>query len=265
MKKLLLFLSVLFISHLSFGQTVNLTAENGLELNQSKKTLSAIKNAKIERGDMTLTADKIIAYYKEDAKKQPQIYKVEAIGDVQITSAKERIETKKVTYNLETGQMELTGSPTTRLYYDDIVLSSPNTIKYNHIKGIAVATDGQIKQGKRILSSKTMTAYFEKIDGKFGLSKAEATGGVKLTTETEELTGDNAIYDAKSGFAKITNSVSIKRGNQATLDGGLLEYNMKTGITRLHPKKGETQIHGTFNTTDKATPMIEGAIEKDKL
>ncbi|MDR1691293.1 MAG: hypothetical protein LBR35_00420 [Rickettsiales bacterium] len=233
------------------AQTINLTAEEGLELNQTKKTISAIKNAKIERGDMTLIADKIIAYYKDGKDNKPQIYKVEALGDVQINSSKEKIETKKALYNLETGQMVLTGSPTTRLYYDGVILSSNNPINYNHITGIAETTDASIKQDKRILTAPKMTAHFEETNGKFGLALAKATGGVKLETETESLTGDNAVYDAKTGFATITNSVSLKRGNEATLDGGLLEYNMKTGITRLHPKKGETKIHGTFNIDSK--------------
>lgn len=64
------------------------------------------------------------------------------------------------------------------------------------------------------------------------LQKVEAYGHVVVTTQTDVVTGDRAVYVPDTGIARIGGNVRITRG-QNQLNGAEAEVNVKTGISRL--------------------------------
>ncbi len=70
------------------------------------------------------------------------------------------------------------------------------------------------------------------------LEKVEAFGHVSVRTPTDTATGERAVYVPDSGIARLAGNVRITRG-QNQLNGQEAEVDMKTGIARL--LRGETE------------------------
>ncbi len=249
MRFIFIFVLGLFVSFASTAsETVLLSAEAGLELNQLKHTITALDSAKAVRGDLTFLADKITAHYRE-VKNDQQIYRLVAEGNVRVSSTDQKIETDRLVYDLDSGKMTLQGAPITRLYHTGTVLSSKDQIVYNDKTHQAVATNASLKHEERVITSPRLIAYFNE-GNKMALKQVVSEGGIKLKTDTEELSGKRAVYDPVSGFAKIEGAVRLVKGKEVSLTGGLLHYNMKTGTTRLHAAEGQGKVQGKFNVSE---------------
>ena len=70
------------------------------------------------------------------------------------------------------------------------------------------------------------------------LEKVEAFGHVSVRTPTDTATGERAVYVPDNGIARLAGNVRITRG-QNQLNGQEAEVDMKTGIARL--LRGETE------------------------
>ena len=242
MKKL--FIAFLFLPALCFGnRSLDLTAKGALEWNPISKQVIAIKDAKVVYQETTILADRITGYYTEK-NGEKDFLRVVAKGDVRIQNKTQHVETEELSYDLSTGIMKLTGKPWTRLFQKETILSSKLPIIYNDKEGLATATHAEIKHENRILKAPKLTAYFSKSSK--GLEKVIASGNISLKTEEETLTSKEAIYDAKSGLATLTQNVSLTRKDGSTLKGGKLVYDMKKGITRLHANPKTGKVEGVF-------------------
>ena len=58
-----------------------------------------------------------------------------------------------------------------------------------------------------------------------------------ITTPTEVATADRGIYNHKSGIAQLVGSVRLTRGDNQ-LNGDRAEVNLKTGVSRLLATRG---------------------------
>jgi lipopolysaccharide export system protein LptA len=67
----------------------------------------------------------------------------------------------------------------------------------------------------------------------------DAVGGVVITTPDEVARGERGVYFEDSGIATLTGSVKITRGKNQ-LNGDAAEVNLRTGISRIinQPGKG---------------------------
>src|SRR5262249_39691468 len=80
--------------------------------------------------------------------------------------------------------------------------------------------------------------------GKQSLKRVEALGNVVITTPTEVARGNRGDYDADTQVATLTGNVRLTRGDNQ-LNGDRAEVNMKTGISTLlagdgRPAAGQT-------------------------
>ncbi|MBN2675891.1 MAG: hypothetical protein JXR30_01415 [Alphaproteobacteria bacterium] len=222
---------------------VDLTAQGALEWDAVSQTVKAIKDAKVVHGTTTIFADLIIGHYTENNGKKT-FQKLTAKGDVRIESDSEKIETETLTYNLITGTLLLEGKPWTYLYHDQAILSSKEPITFQEKEGTATAKNSSIEHEGRTLFAPHLIAYFGKDDK--GLKKVVASGNITLKTEEETLTSKEAIYDAQSGLATLTNNVALIRKDGSSIKGGKLVYDMKKGITRLHANPQTGKVEGSF-------------------
>ncbi|MEE3108160.1 MAG: hypothetical protein VX345_14250, partial [Pseudomonadota bacterium] len=71
---------------------ITIEATNGIEWSRADKTYIARGQAVARRGDLAVRAETLTARYRETATEQPEIFKIEAVGEVVLVSPRERVE-----------------------------------------------------------------------------------------------------------------------------------------------------------------------------
>ena len=99
------------------------------------------------------------------------------------------------------------------------------------------------------------------------LQRAEAYGHVVIRTPTETVRGDRGVYVASTGIARVLGDVHITRG-QNQLDGQAAIVNMRTGIATLTNDPGErvqglivpnSDSNGATKPATKGSPRKSGS------
>jgi len=230
-------------------------------------------NAKAVRGGVTLTADSLTAHYRNGADGD-EIWRIDADGHVTIASQRETATGTKATYDLDKAIFVLRGQPA-RLETPTEVLTATDAIEYWEKDRMAVLRgDGVATQKDRTIKADILTARFK--DGPKGemeLRRADAYGGVVLTTAKEKVTGDRGEYNAETGIATVSGSVKITRdGNE--LAGGYAQVNLNSGVSKLFgtapggKDAGDGRVRGVFTPekqdSDSRRALFKGAGPKSE-
>lgn len=257
---------------LSHGGPIDITARDGIEWRQNEQQVIARGDARATRGNATVTADRLTAWYrKRGASNLPEpspaaagatdistegseIYRLQADGHVVIFTPTDRAQGDKATYDLDQSVLVMTGR--------DLKLTTPNNtitarddLEYWPQKHMAVARGNAVvvtSDAKRIAAD-TLVAYTtespppgskpaatqaaaktsdDPLAASGKLQRVEAFGNVSVRTPTDTVTGDRGVYVPDSGMARLGGSVRITRG-QNQLNGAEADVNMKTGIATL--------------------------------
>jgi lipopolysaccharide export system protein LptA len=85
------------------------------------------------------------------------------------------------------------------------------------------------------------------------IEKVEAFGNVSVRTQTDTVTGDRGVYVPDTGIARLGGNVRITRG-QNQLNGQQAEVDMKTGLSRLTAGT-QGQVHGLVMPNDASAQV----------
>ncbi|MDF1735878.1 MAG: LptA/OstA family protein [Minwuia sp.] len=77
------------------------------------------------------------------------------------------------------------------------------------------------------------------------ISRLEAKGNVRVSTEKESATGDHGVYDIDSATIVLEGGVRLFQ-NRNVLAGQRLVMNLETGVTRLDGAPGTGRVKGIF-------------------
>ena len=252
---------------LNQGGPIEVTARDGIEWRQNDQLVIARGAARAVRGGVTIDADTLLARYRPrggaPAETRPpsegpggasEIWRLEAEGNVVITTAIDRAEGDLAIYDMDQAVMVLRGQ-NLRLTSPDNVLTARDSVEYWPQKRMAVARGDAVvvtKDDKRVRAD-VLVAYFREAPTEAGgtprpqaarpatettpgtrsnLDKVEAYGRVEIRTPTEVVRGDSGIYTPPNGLARLLGNVRIVRGDN-TLTGCEAIVNMDTGISRL--------------------------------
>ena len=252
---------------LNQGGPIEVTARDGIEWRQNDQLVIARGAARAVRGGVTIDADTLLARYRPrggaPAETRPpsegpggasEIWRLEAEGNVVITTATDRAEGDRAIYDMDQAVMVLSGQ-NLRLTSPDNVLTARDSVEYWPQKRMAVARGDAVvvtKDDKRVRAD-VLVAYFREAPTEAGgtprpqaarpateatpgagsnLDKVEAYGRVEIRTPTEVVRGDSGIYTPPNGLARLLGNVRIVRGDN-TLTGCEAIVNMDTGISRL--------------------------------
>ena len=94
------------------------------------------------------------------------------------------------------------------------------------------------------------------------IEKVEAFGNVLVRTQTDTVTGDRGVYVPDTGIARIGGSVRITRG-QNQLNGQEAEVDLKTGISRL--TAGGGRVQGLVTPNDAKAPEAAKTLDAAKI
>jgi lipopolysaccharide export system protein LptA len=233
-------------------EPVTIEADEGIEWHQQEKIYLARGNARATRGDVTVRAQMLTAHYREVGNGKTEVYQVVADGGVLITTPREKITGDTGVYDVEKGVFRLTGK-SLLIETPEEKVSARDKIEYfsNEKKAVLVGDATVIKDDRKVRAD-TMTARFaEDQKGKMALSRADIVGNVVITTPTEVARADRGVYDADTGIATLTGGVKLTRGDNQ-LNGEFAEVNMKTGVSRLLASPtgtapdGKGRVRGVF-------------------
>lgn len=213
---------------------IEISAGEGLEWRRNDKVLVAAGGVVLTRGTLKLEADSVSAWYREakDGKDQ-EVYRIDAVGKVRLTSDGVKGFGESAAYDLDQGVFVLSGGKP-RFEAEQLVVTAAQSLEYWEVKQLAVARgDAVAENGDRKIGADVISAYVQSAEGgRMELNRVEAIGGVQISTPDDSAKGNEAVYDAKSGIATLCGNVEIRRG-ASVLKGKCAEVNLNTGVSRL--------------------------------
>jgi lipopolysaccharide export system protein LptA len=225
---------------------IEITAEGGIEWNRNAKTYTARGAAQARRGDLSVSADTLTAHYREGAEGGSEIYRLEAAGNVRLASQSAVVTGDLAVYDVTSRTMTVTGqslkleTPTDVLTAKDRLEYSDRTREASAHGDVAVVREGQRLDAEHVLATLAPGAA-----GDLALSKVEATGNVRIATPREFVRADRGTYDVEKQFAILTGGVKVTQ-DQNQLNGEYAEVDLKTGVSRLlgAPPGGSGKVKG---------------------
>jgi lipopolysaccharide export system protein LptA len=226
---------ILDLSTKSGGAPVAIEADQGVEWDQNAQRYIARGNAKAVRGDNTVYAQVLTAYYRKTASGGSDVWRVEADNDIRITSPNGTVLGDRAIYDVDNSVFVITGKKLS-LNSPRVNLTARDSLEYYQQKQIAVARGNAVATREtRTISADVLEAHFNPDkDGNLQMTRLEAFDHVVITTPSSTARGLYGDYDFASGVAVLKGSVKITRG-QDQLDGDCAEVNTATGVSRIYP------------------------------
>ncbi len=267
---------------LSHGGPIAVTASDGIEWRQNEQEVIARGNARAVRGDVTVTADRLIAHYrkkpgaggadKPTTEPQPQaagggvtmgdsdtsgneIYRVEAEGNMHIYTPTDHAEGDRGTYDLDQAVLIMTGRHL-KLTTPNDVLTARDDLEYWAQKHMAVARGEAVvvtKDGRR-LAADTLVAYTTEGQSTAAAAPQSAKPGsppqaTKAAVQSPPAKAPDDPIAASGKLQKVEafGNVSVRTATE-TVTGDRAVYTPDTGIARLGGNvritRGQNQLNG---------------------
>jgi lipopolysaccharide export system protein LptA len=216
-------------------EPLEINAEEGIEWRRNEQLYVARGNAEAIRGELTVYADVMTAHYSKTEAGSSDIDRIDVEGNVRIVSPTETVYGDRGAYDVPNGVLVLVGDDL-RLEGEQDTITARDSLEYWELKRMAVARGDAVavRADKRIRAD-VLSAHFEPdAADNLTLNRIDAYGNVRVATPTEFASGDRGVYYVEREFATLTGSVKITREDNQ-LNGQYAEVDMKTGISRLLP------------------------------
>jgi lipopolysaccharide export system protein LptA len=228
-------------------QPIEVTAEGGIEWDRNAQTYTARGAAHAKRGDLSVAADTLVAHYRKADSGGSQIYSLEAIGNVRLNSQSAVVTGDHAVYDVASKVMTVTGS-NLKLETGTDTVTARDRLEYSDAKHQASAHGAVtvVREGQRLDAEDMVATLVPGAEGKLAISKVEASGNVRIATKREFIRADRGTYDADKQFAVLTGGVKVTQ-DQNQLNGEYAEVDLKSGVSRLFgapPGAGGGQVKG---------------------
>ncbi|PIW26553.1 MAG: hypothetical protein COW30_14460 [Rhodospirillales bacterium CG15_BIG_FIL_POST_REV_8_21_14_020_66_15] len=212
---------------------IEIFADNGIEWQQDNLVFLAKGNAKAVRGEVTVLADQLTAFYTERKDGTTEIYRLDADGTVRIKSPSQVASGDKAVYDVTREILVLSGNRP-NLVTPDTRITADQQLEYWEQRQMAVARGkAEAEKDKRRVRADVLAAFFRKTKtGENKVYRVDAYDNVSVLTERDRAYGDRGVYNVETGIVTLTGSVRIERGKNE-LQGCKAEVNLNTGISRL--------------------------------
>ena len=176
-----------------------------------------------------------------------------AEGNVRISSGTQWATGDRAVYDVDKGVLVMTGKAL-RLETQQERITAKQSLEYWDQKRVAVARGDAVaittKDNRELRGDVLSAVMREAKGGQLEVSRLEAFGNVQVATQNEVARANYGDYSPDTGIANLAGSVRITRGTNQ-LNGEFAEVNMKTGISKLlsQPKNTAGQgkrVHGVF-------------------
>jgi lipopolysaccharide export system protein LptA len=230
----------------SSDQPIHIEAERGIEWQQSNRLYIARGHALASRGQSSVHADTLYAYYRQTAGPQTpgadntprgdkpaavgdkpaaganvlmsdsstEIYRLEAVGNVRFANPTQTAYGDHAVYDVDQAVMVMTGK-NLRLETDKETVTARDSLEWYDQKQIAVARGDAVavKEGKSIRGD-TLVAEVERPENQPArIHRVDAYGNVIIASADQIAQGDQGVYNLDTGIATLTGRVSVTKGD----------------------------------------------------
>ncbi len=223
----------------SSDQPIHIEAERGIEWQQSNRLYIARGHASASRGQSSVHADTLYAYYRQTAGPQApgandsprgdkplsgadslmsdsstEIYRLEAVGNVRFANATQTAYGGHAVYDVDQAVMVLTGK-NLRIETDKETVTARDSLEWYDQKQIAVARgDAVAAREGRSIRGDTLVAEVERpANQPARIHRVDAYGNVIVASAEQIAQGDQAVYNLDTGIATLTGRVSVTKGD----------------------------------------------------
>lgn len=227
------------------GLPVAIDADRAIEWHQDRKAYVARGTASATRGDTTVHADVLTAYYREVPGKGNEVFQLVADGNVRILGPDQKVYGARAIYDADRRILVVTGGDL-RLVTPDHVVTADDSLEYYEDRGLAVARGNAMaaRGDDRMRADVLVGQIAQAADGTRRMRRIDGSGGVVVTTPTDVARSDKLIYSAADEVAVLLGDVRLTRGDNQ-LNGEAAEMNMKTRVNRvLAGKDGAGRVKG---------------------
>ena len=236
-------------------EPLTIDADDGIEWQRDRFAYVARGNATATRGETSVRADQLIAYYTPESD-GTDIFRVDAVGNVVILGTEQRIVGDRAVYDVAKGIVVITGDDL-RLTTPTEMLTARDSLEYWSNDRMAVARgDAVACTGTERLAAEILTAYFKEDgeagdagtggaetepdaqdsspvpDGSQSLDRVEAFGAVEILTSTDRAEAEQAVYYAEDEIAHLIGDVRISQGDNQLI-GTTAQYDLVTRIFKV--------------------------------
>ncbi len=258
---------------MSHGGPIDITARDGIDWRQDEQIVVAHGDARAIRGDVTVLADTLTAWYRPKAAPaggpQPasppsggtpgapdsggsEIYKMQALGNVHIFTPTDQVVGDKAVYDIDQSVLVMTGR-NMKMTTPTQILTARDTLEYWSQKHMAVARGNAVavtNDGRRIAAD-TLVAYTTASDPPLAGAKPAAgappadpvgTSGklkkVEAFGHVSLRTQTDTVIGDRGIYVPDTGMARLAGQIRITrgknqLNGSEAIVNMKTGVARL--------------------------------
>lgn len=167
----------------------------------------------------------------KDKKDGQTIYRIDADGNVRVRSQNSQAFGDQAVYHVEQAVFVLVGKAL-RMETGKIKITARDSLEYWEDRQLAVARGGAIvTSGERRLKADILTAHIDN-QARRDIKRIDAFGNVVISTRNVIARGAEGVYNPGTSIATLCGDVKITRGaNQ--LNGECAEVNLKSGKSRL--------------------------------
>jgi lipopolysaccharide export system protein LptA len=251
---------------LSHGGPIDITSRDGIEWRQAERQVIARGDARAIRNNVTVTADRLIAWYRKKgehgATEAPapsaglaadtstegnEVYRLQAEGNVHIFTQTDQAQGDKATYDLDQAVLVMTGR-NLKLATPNDVITSRDDLEYWPQKHMAVARGDAVvvtTDAKRVAAD-TLVAYTtdNPPPGGAGASSGGKTGATPAAAKPSD---DPLASSGKLQRVEAFGHVSVRTPTD-TVTGDRGVYVPDTGMARLGGNvqitRGQNQLNG---------------------
>jgi lipopolysaccharide export system protein LptA len=247
------------------GQPIHITADSGIEWQQNNRVYIARGNASATRGDDTVKADTLTAYYRPTAAatsaaqqsaaksgaEQPlgggptEIYRLEADGHVIFTTPTQTMVGDHAVYDLDQAVLVATGTNLRLTTPRDTITARDSMEWYDHQQLGVARGDAVAVGGDRRVRADVLTAHVTKdANGTSRISRIDANGNVIVSSPGQIARGDDGDYDIDSGIATLAGHVRLTR-DENEMSGRYAVVDLNTNVSRLLSEPPGTKVAGS--------------------
>jgi lipopolysaccharide export system protein LptA len=246
------------------GQPIHITADNGIEWQQDNHVYIARGNASATRGDDTVKADTLTAYYRPTAAaataaqqtaakpgaEQPvgggptEIYRLEADGHVIFTTPTQTLVGDHAVYDLDQAVLVATGTDLRLTTPRDTISARDSMEWYDHQQLGVARGDAVAVSGDRRIRADVLTSHVTKdANGTSRISRIDANGNVIVSSPGQIARGDDGDYDIDTGIATLAGHVRLTR-DENEMSGRYAVVDLNTNVSRLLSEPPGTKVAG---------------------
>jgi lipopolysaccharide export system protein LptA len=245
---------------LSHGGPIDITSRDGIEWRQAEREVIARGDARAIRNNVTVTADRLIAWYRKKGENGApraaapasglaadtstegnEVYRLQAEGNVHIYTQTDQAQGDKATYDMDQAVLVLTGR-NLKLTTPNDVITARDDLEYWPQKHMAVARGNAVvvtTDAKRVAAD-TLVAYTSD-------NAPPADAKPAVTPAAAKSTDDPLASSGKLQRVEAFGHVSVRTPTD-TVTGDRGVYVPDTGMARLGGNvqitRGQNQLNG---------------------